>query len=334
MRQYATLLLVIFVASSQMISCTGPKLQKYFTSKKDVIFFSPGDHYNADDIRSYEEIASELGLTTKEVSYGFINQRGSFFDDYGRRKFQVLIIPGGEENWWFEKKPTGQRGPGINCQGVNNILDFVKSGGSIIALCHCAPSLFSKMKEWRSPGLKFSQQGMWNVKHYHQGWFRQICGVYAFEGTVSGPLESNAPYPKARFLPIKLNPENEIVQKGNLPPVIYMLVTGAGPIIPDEGQPLDVVGWFPNGTAAIGIVPYGPGSIIMCGPHPNITGKRSEIFREKFMCGDYARGIGFTEKMIQDNRKIIETNPDPDGPSPDWALAKAMLSYAYKKASN
>ncbi len=136
MRQYAKLLLVIFVVSSQMLSCSGPKLQKYFTSKKDVILFTPEDRtsadikvYNTADIRSYEEIAFELGLTTKEVSYGFINQRASFFDDHGQRKFQVLIIPGGDEPWWFESKPTGQRGPGINCQGVNNILVTFKSWG-------------------------------------------------------------------------------------------------------------------------------------------------------------------------------------------------------------
>jgi hypothetical protein len=36
--------------------------------------------------------------------------------------------------------------------------------------------------------------------------------------------------------------------------------------------------------------------------------------------------------MIRNNRKIIQSNPDPDGPEPDWALAKAMLSYAYTKA--
>jgi glutamine amidotransferase-like uncharacterized protein len=342
MRQYARLL-VLFVVISQMISCTVPKLYKYFTTQRDVVLFSPENRtsanipvYNAADIRSYGEIAFEHGLTTKEVSYGFINKRASFFDDSGRRKFHVLIIPGGDEPWWFESKPTGPRGAGINCQGVNNILEFVKSGGSIIAICHCGPSLFSKIKEWRSPGYRLSQQGLWDLKvrHVDKGWFRRLCGVYPFEGTVIGPLESNSPYPKAGFLPIKLNPENEIVQMGNLPPVIYMLVAGAGPIVPDEGQPFDVVGWFQDGTAAIGVVPYGSGVIIMCGPHPNITGERAERMREAMMCGTYGRWIGLTKKMIEDNWKIIRTNPDPDGPKADRALAKAMLSYAYKKALN
>jgi hypothetical protein len=36
--------------------------------------------------------------------------------------------------------------------------------------------------------------------------------------------------------------------------------------------------------------------------------------------------------MIRKGERLIEETPDPDGPEPDWALSKAMLSYAYKKA--
>jgi hypothetical protein len=131
-----------------------------------------------------------------------------------------------------------------------------------------------------------------------------------------------------------MNSENEIVREAKLPSVIYIMVTGVGSIIPDKGQSLDVVAWFPNGTAAIGIVPYGLGRIILSGPHPNWTGQKAEKFREGMMCGDYARWCGLTWEMIRNNRKIIQSNPDPDGPEPDWALAKAMLSYAYKMVAN
>jgi hypothetical protein len=37
--------------------------------------------------------------------------------------------------------------------------------------------------------------------------------------------------------------------------------------------------------------------------------------------------------MITQERKVIEIDKDLDGPEPDWALSKAMLSYAYGKAS-
>ena len=56
--------------------------------------------------------------------------------------------------------------------------------------------------------------------------------LYAFEGIIVGPQETNRPYPKDIFLPLKMNPENEIVREANLPPVIHIIVTGAGSIIP------------------------------------------------------------------------------------------------------
>lgn len=339
MRKHAFLFLILFGIVSLTLSCTGPKPQKYFTSERDVILYK-GGWQNNPDIRPYEEIASELGLTTKVVEGDFINNREEFFDINGQRKFKVLIIPGGEQHYWFEKKPQGIPPPpkglspdNIKCQGVQNILDFVKSGGSAIALCHCGTALFSSRAGWLGPGLEEFQLGMWDKKHpNYRGWFNWMCGVYAFRGIIIGPQESNRPYPRALFLPLKMNPENEIVREANLPPVIHIIVTGAGSIIPDKGQPLDVVAWFPNGTAAIGVVPYGSGRIILSGPHPNITGQRAERWRENMMCGDYARWCGHTWKMIRENRKIIQSNSDPDGWEPDWALAKAMLSYAYKKA--
>jgi hypothetical protein len=48
--------------------------------------------------------------------------------------------------------------------------------------------------------------------------------------------------------------------------VIYQIVARGGSITPSENQPLDVVGWYPNGTAAIGIVSYGMGNYIQF-PH-------------------------------------------------------------------
>ena len=102
-------------------------------------------------------------------------------------------------------------------------------------------------------------------------------------------------------------------------------------MIPSKGQPLEVIGWYPNGTAAIGVVPYGQGQIILTNPHPNITGSRAERWREYAM-GRYALRWGWTWKMVAEGQKVIRTNKDLDGPKPDWALAKAMLSYAYKKA--
>lgn len=328
MKKFILFLLVLLGISLQML--LPPQAQ---SKEEEVILFLPDklervNVGNPEDISSYEAIARELGLSTKVVNHQFINERELFFSKEGRRKFKVLILPGGEPGRWFEQVA----GHGINCQGVNNILSFIESGGSVIAVCICAPSLFSTYYDWENPNLKEAQKGEWNKTNRSQGYFKRFCGVDAFKGTLRGPQESNKPYPKTLFLPIKMNPENEIVKEANLPPVIHQIVVGGGSILPDKGQSLDVVGWFPNNTAAIGIVPYGKGRIIMSNPHPNITGVVAKEWRSRIMSA-HARRWGWTEEMVRIGEKLIKETPDPDGPDPDWALAKAMLSYAYKKAS-
>jgi glutamine amidotransferase-like uncharacterized protein len=297
---------------------------------EDIIILDARGLVNYQDIQSYVEISKELGLTIKIVDYKFINNRESFFEKDGLRKIKVLIFTGGEPYRWFETKGT----PGINCKGVKNVLSFIENGGSVITICWCGASLFATDSEFdhHLTGLGLQQEKQYK---YRPGAFKQFCGVCAFKGTIRGPQETNKPYPKTRFLPIKMNQENEIVQEAKLPPVIYQLVTGGGSILPEKGQPLDVVGWFPNGTAAIGIVPYGKGRIIMSNPHPNITRERAwKWFKNpNAIFGEYAKQRGWTEEMIAEQLKLLETEGDPDGPEPDWALSKAMLFYAYKKAS-
>ncbi|MBM3393003.1 MAG: hypothetical protein FJY34_13715 [Betaproteobacteria bacterium] len=296
---------------------------------EEVMLFHIEEFGNPQDVQSYEEIARELKLSSRVVDYHFLNDRASFFDAEGRRKFKVLVLPGGEPYRWFEKK----EGRGITCQGVDNILKFIESGGSVISICICGTSLFASYEEWINPSLDESRRGLWERTNRWPGAFKAFCGVEAFKGTLRGPQETNRPYPTTRFLPIRMNPENEIVRSANLPPQIYQVVVGGGSILPDPGQPLDVVGWFPNGTAAIGIVPYGKGRIIMSNPHPNITGDRAKKWIPRGVLGTHARRWGWSEKMIADAIRTVETEGDPDGPKPDWALAKAMLSYACEKAS-
>jgi hypothetical protein len=102
--------------------------------------------------------------------------------------------------------------------------------------------------------------------------------------------------------------QSEIVREANLPLVIYQIVVGGGSILPDEGQLLEVVGWFPNGTAAIGIAPYGQGRIIMSNPHPNIHGDLAKKWRNNVM-DEHARRWGWTEKMVQEGKSWDEMLP-------------------------
>lgn len=309
----------------------------------DVLLFCPGRGmdglFNRLDIKSYEKLAKKLGLSTsQELGYSFINKRETFFDAQGQRKSKVLIIPGGIPPHWFEQTKGSENS--ITCKGVKNILNFIESGGSVICICFCGSSLFVKTQEWLCSTRGEISKGRYDEYYVHrqEGYFKQFCGVYAFNGIVRGPQESNMekvpglpPYPRIKFLPIKMNPENEIVREANLPSVIHQVVVGGGSIIPDKDQPLDVVGWYPNGTAAIGIAPYGKGIIIMSNPHPNTSGRMADLFKQGVM-GTHARNWKWTEAEIVKGQKLIQNLNDPDGPLPDWELAQAMLSYAYKKA--
>lgn len=328
---------ILFSISLHALSCTGPSIQKVLRPEIHVILFK-GEHERNLDVLSYQEIAAELGLTAKVVDGDFINRREEFFDVNGHRKFKVMIFPGGDNANWFEKRPKwlppqaeGKLTHNINCQGVSNVLDFVKSGGSVIGICQCGTGMFSARTGWLNP--RAGDSGNLQKRYPElKGAFNAICGTYAFKGKIIGPQKEVWPYPMALFLPLRMNPQNEIVKAAKVPPVVHILVTGAGSIIPDEGQPLDVVAWFPNGTAAVGVVPYGSGRVILSGPHPNITGERVKQWRRGTM-GNYAKWFGTTEITIQENWKKMNSNSDPDGPEPDWALSKAMLSYAYKEAS-
>jgi glutamine amidotransferase-like uncharacterized protein len=300
-------------------------------SDAEVLLFEPRPLYgNPTDIETYGSIAKELGFKYKKVGYHFINREGSLLDPDGNIKFKVLILPGGEPYRWFEQTV----GNGLSCKGVDNILKFVRAGGSIIGICLCSSALFVDVFEWKNPTLNESKLGIWNTTNTSQGWFKRFCGVEPpFKGSVRGPQNSNKPYPKTRFLPIRMNPENEIVNKFNLPDTIYQTVVGGGSLFPYKGEKIDVIGWFSDGGIAIGAIPYGKGQIILTNPHPNIAGAEAETWRWSRGASEHRLRWGWTHQMVAEDAEVMRNSRDPDGSLPDLALAKAMLIWAYEKAS-
>jgi glutamine amidotransferase-like uncharacterized protein len=338
------LILVLFIGIT-ILPC-GAYSQESADSQKDVMLLFPKEHrtdgyFNKHDVVTYMKTAKKLGLSTKFVGYSFINDKTSFLDKNGRPKFSVLILPGGIPQYWFAKHPeTKERQAGINRQGVKNILEFIKAGGSSIAICYCGSMLFAKDLEFLCSSVTEIRNKKFEEYYIHrnQGLFMKVCGIYAFDGILRGPQESNMkkvpglpPYPRITFLPIKMNPENEIVKNGNLPSVIHQTVVGGGSLLPSKNQEIEAVGWYPNGTIAIGIVPYGKGKIILSNPHPNIAGERAQFWAKGVM-GIHCRNWGWTEQMIADGQKLIKDLHDPDGHQPDWRLTREMLNYAYTKA--
>jgi hypothetical protein len=154
-----------------------------------------------------------------------------------------------------------------------------------------------------------------------------------FKGTVRGPQESNMPYPRIRFLPIKLNRENPIIKKTALPDTVYLSVWGGGSLMPDPDQPMEVIGWFPNETVAIGVVRYGDGHLYMVAPHPSITLENSLPHVKRLLSGPYAKEWGVSDEQVKEALSILEREGDPDGPTPDLTLMTAILRDAAARAS-
>ena len=112
--------------------------------------------------------------------------------------------------------------------------------------------------------------------------------------------------PRIRFLPIKLNKGNPIIEKAALPDTLHLSVVGGGSLIPDRDQTMEVIGWFPNGTVAIGVVRYGDGHLYMVAPHPSITLENSGAFMKRLVSGPYARAWGVTEEQVSEALSILD----------------------------
>jgi hypothetical protein len=162
-------------------------------------------------------------------------------------------------------------------------------------------------------------------------------GTPIFKGKVVGPQKSNRPYPRVRFLPIKLNMENRIVEEAKLPEKVYLSTVASPSLIPNPGQSMEVIGWFPNCDAAIAIVKYGEGHLYMVPPHVSQTleivldGEANYIRRWEAI--GYYKQMRVSKKKFDKCKQVLITEGDLDGSGPDRILAKELLRDAANRAS-
>ena len=291
---------------------------------------------NHHDQTTLEALCRELRFSVAPWTSEFVNDEANWFDEKGQRKLDIFIVPGGDSYRWFEKKIDGSFGIGINEKGCRNIVKFIESGGSCIGICHVGPALFARTWIWKGLTGKMVEDGMkWGpYVHSGPGGMLNVYGVTAiFKGTVMGPQESNIPYPRVRFLPIELNQENPIVKKARLPHAVHLMVAGGSSQIPTPSQPIEVIGWFPNGTAAISVLKHGNGHLYMVAPHPNITLENGRDQIRNLISGKYARMMGLNDQQINEAVSILNREGDRDGPTPDLMLMKAILVDAAERAT-
>ncbi len=293
-----------------------------------VVFFGNPDADPVDQL-TMGEVSKELGFSYETRDYRFVNNDAVWFDDRGQRRFHIIIFPGGHSEKWFEK----EAGSGINENGVENIRKFISKGGSVWAICYSGNSVFAETAVF--VGFMGTTQTVTVpgriVKFYG--------GDPIFKGTVIGPQESNRPYPRVRFLPIKLNMENPIVKKAKLPEKVYLSTVASPSLIPQSGQSMEVIGWFPSGDAAIAILKYGGGHLYMVPPHVSQTleivlnGPDPANYIRRWEEVEYCKQMGVTKEKFNEGKQILIAEGDPDGSGPDRILAKALLRDAANRAS-
>lgn len=297
-----------------------------------VIFF--GQRYcDPHDRVTMGQVCREMGFSFERRNYRFVNDEANWFDEKEQRKFHIIIFPGGHSRWWFEKARPG----GINEKGCENIRKFISKGGSCWAICYTGNAVFAKTMEFRGFTKEQTQAGikLTPVVHKNPGWMLTYYGGEpVFTGTVRGPQETNWPYPRVRFLPIRLNMEHPIVKGAKLQETVYLSTVASPSLIPNPDQSMEVIGWFPNGDAAIGIIKYGDGHLYMVPPHVSQTFKSVlELYIRRWEAIRYFDQQGISEEIFNEGKAILMNEGDPDGSEPDLALAKALLNDAAGRAS-
>ncbi len=126
-----------------------------------------------------------------------------------------LIVAGGDTEGCFAKGGN----PGVTEAGCQNLKDFISKGGSAMGICNAGTAFFANATTWIGLTGAEAKAGMkWTAtKHTFPGRIVQAFGGEAiFKGSVVGPQESNLPYPRTRFIPLKMNADNQIVKDASV----------------------------------------------------------------------------------------------------------------------
>ncbi len=151
----------------------------------------------------------------------------------------LLWVPGG---WAW---PYTQD---INSAGVENIREFVGSGGRFIGTCagqfYAADSIVWEGEEIRYP-------------------------LNLFDGVIKGAIDEIVPWDGYDNTEIILNKKHPI--NAGFPEVLTMAYYGGGELYPEEDDNFFVVAYYDvTGTKAIGTLKYGDGYVLLIGPHPEM----------------------------------------------------------------
>jgi len=155
-------------------------------------------------------------------------------------KFDAIHFPGGNSGYYIDN---------INSVGLQNIRNFVSTGGGYIGIC--------------AGGYFACDRVIWEGSTYDHP-------LDLFYGVGYGAIDEIASWPGYTMTTININLANPINKYES--PTEYILYYGGAAYYPDELQEMNVVGTYSlfNDDAAIINFGYGNGRVVLIGPHPEI----------------------------------------------------------------
>lgn len=218
----------------------------------DVLIYS-GPGAWEDGVIAFEKFLEFKGLTWYECEGDYF-ENNNLIDD-----FYAIHFPGGNSGYYIEN---------INSIGLQNIQDFVSSGGGYIGIC--------------AGGYFACDRIVWEGYTYDQP-------LDLFYGVGYGAIDEIAPWQSYAMTTINVNQSNPINQYE--PSTEYILYYGGAAYYPDEGQEMNVICTYDsfNDDPAIINFNYGDGNVVLIGPHPEIE---EDSIRDGVIFGDNLEDLG------------------------------------------
>ena len=203
------------------------------TKAQNVLIYSDDGAWE-DGIVALEHFFEEQGVSTQRIYATDLNS------DNWNRDADAILFPGGYAyNYQLA----------ISLEAVDEIRDYVSSGGAYIGIC--AGAYFaSKTVEWEGGSYPYE--------------------LGLFDGIAIGSLDYIAPWPEFAMTKLTMNKENPI--NYNIPNSISTLYYGGPIFTPNPGVEVNTVATWneANNTAAIINFEYQNGRVLLLGPHLEI----------------------------------------------------------------
>jgi glutamine amidotransferase-like uncharacterized protein len=269
-------LIVLFLITF-IISNTTPITANLYKNDKiaDVLIYSGFGAWK-EGVTAFEKFLDFKGLSWFECDDTYIENNSLI------GKFDVIHFPGGNSGYYIAR---------INSTGLQNIRDFVSSGGGYIGIC--------------AGGYFACDRVDWEGNSYDHP-------LKLFIGVGYGAIDEIAPWPKYAMTTVNIDLTNPINQFE--PSTEYTMYYGGAAYYPDEGQEMDIIATYDsfNDDPAMINFHYGDGRVVLIGPHPEIEEDSS---RDDVVFADEENDLGTDWKLMWTTMDWLMGQPISEPPA-------------------